>query len=347
VKVRPLVAFSALVATILLTQIVATPRATDSTVVPLAVYRGADEVGVRSIADYEVFVGRRVTFAVVYQDVDTVENQTWPDWQADAWRDSGKRLVIGSTGIGPESDFAWAAAARGAYDAQWRVLGERLVQTGQSDAVLRGAHEFNGDWFFYSVRVGEQPDFVAAWRRWVGIMRAVPGNHFTFDWNPIVGDEGHIDALDAYPGDAYVDRIALDVYDGYYERGFRAGVDPEPSDAARDAMWTELLDGPRGLQFWHRFAVDHDKPLSLPEWGIRTWPELDDGLVHGGGDNAAFVHRMARLIEDPSWNVDYHGFWEDPDGGGSGVFDPDAGRRVPVPGARAAFLEEFGTSGSR
>ena len=68
----------------------------------------------------------------------------------------------------------------------------------------------------------------------------------------------------------------------------------------------------------------------------------DDGLVHGGGDNAAFVRRMAELIEDPAWNVDYHGFWDDPDHGGTGVFDPDRGRAVPVPEARAAFLEAFG-----
>ncbi|HSL59054.1 MAG TPA: DUF4214 domain-containing protein, partial [Acidimicrobiales bacterium] len=186
----------------------------------------------------------------------------------------------------------------------------------------------------------EVADVVTAWRRWVDIMRAVPGNRFTVDWNPAGGQHALRDAERAYPGDPWVDRIALDVYDGWYHRGWRPGIDPVPTPAERDAVWREILDGDRGLRFWRDFAAARGKPLSFPEWGLRTWAE-SDGRVHGGGDHPVFVQRMHALISDPRWNVDYHAFWEDP---GVGVSDPDAGRPVPVPASRAAFLRLFGAT---
>ncbi len=73
-------------------------------------------------------------------------------------------MVLGSTGIFPRGG-SWAQAASGAYDQHWLTLGQRLVATGQENAVLRGAHEFNGDWFHYGVDQGEVQDFIVSWRR--------------------------------------------------------------------------------------------------------------------------------------------------------------------------------------
>ncbi len=315
-----------------------------------AVYRGA-AVGSGPIAEYEAFVGRPMDYVLDFQATDTWSNQEWPSWQADAWR--GRTVVLGATGIFP-GDYhrqheggtvGWSQAASGAYDAHWRTLGERLVATGQAKAVLRGAHEFNGGWFPHRVHPEEVDSFVAAWRRWVMIMRAVPGQAFVFDWNPTLGQEWPLYAPElAYPGDAYVDHIALDVYDGWYGRGWLVGGTGDkapPTAAERDAVWNTILNGPRGLTYWRDFSVLHGKKLSLPEWGVRTWTE-NTGLIHGGGDNASFVHRMAAIIKDPAWRVDYHAFWEDR---GNGVFDADdSGRAVAVPTARAAYLAAFGSS---
>lgn len=327
----------------------ATAAAPSAKATSIAVYRGPGPWGAQHLSAYESFLGRPVSYVLDYQDTNSWANQTWPDWQADAWHAAGKTVVLGAVGIFPGdwnrnlngTTVGWAQAARGDYDAHWRALGERLVATGQAGAILRGAHEFNGGWFAHRVNPGEQGDFIAAWRRWVGIMRAVPGNRFSFDWNPVVGQLSLWEPESAYPGDDWVDRVALDVYDGWYVRGWKPGVDQAPTQAERDAVWDAILNGPRGLIFWKGFAAQHGKPLSLPEWGIRTWTE-SDGLVHGGGDNASFIERMYTIINDPSWNIAYHAFWEDPADGGRGVSDPDAGRVVPVPEARTAFLRLFG-----
>jgi hypothetical protein len=305
--------------------------------VTVAVYRGPGPWGSSKIPAYESFLGRPVAYALDFQDTDTVSNQTWPNWQADAWRQAGKTVILGTTGVWPGTG-SWAQAARGDYDAHWRTLGERLVATGQAGAVLRGAHEFNGGWFPWRVQPGQQADFIAAWRRWVTIMRSIPGQRFSFDWNPTVGVEQLTNPESAYPGDDYVTRIALDVYDGWYPRGWRPGIDAPPTTAERDAMWNEILNGSRGLRFWRAFAESRGKRLSLPEWGLRLWDE-GSGFSHGGGDNVAFIERMHAIISDPAWRIDYHAFWEHE---GNGVSDPDGARFVNVPNARAAFLRLFG-----
>jgi hypothetical protein len=314
----------------------------------LGVYRGAGEWGAARIPTYEAFLGRRVDLVADYQATDTWSNQEWPDWQASAWR--GRRVVLGAVGIFPGSwdrqfegtTVGWQQAAAGAYDAQWRVLGERLVATGQASAILRGAHEFNGGWFPHRVENGEEGDFVRSWRRWVTILRSIPGQHFTFDWNPTLGDQALAHPEKAYPGDAYVDRVALDVYDGWYDRGWLPGKSAAPSTAERDRVWAKILSGSYGLRYWHSFARTHGKHMSLPEWGLRNWTEAD-GAIHGGGDNPVFIQRMKALISDPSWQIDYSAFWEDGSYGVS-VGDVGTGRLVPVPKSRGAFLSSFKAS---
>ena len=314
--------------------------------VKTGVYRGASQWGAADIPAYEKFVGKSVDYALDFQATDTWDNQAWPEWQSSGWK--GRTVVLGATGIFPGGwdrklngvSVCWTQAARGDYDAHWRRLGQRLVATGQSGAVLRGAHEFNGGWFPHRVHPEEAAAFTTAWRRWVTIMRAVPGQSFTFDWNPTIGSEWPLYKPEiAYPGDAYVDRIALDVYDGWYNKGWKQTGGQQPSAAERDQVWHTILHGERGMVFWRNFAVAHGKRMSLPEWGLRLWKE-SDGLVHGGGDNAVFIQRMSALIKDPAWRIDYHAFWEDRAGG---VLDPDSARAVAVPLARAAYLKAFGT----
>jgi hypothetical protein len=126
-------------------------------------------------------------------------------------------------------------------------------------------------------------------------MRAVPGSRFTFDWNPNLGG-GTFPAEQAYPGDAYVDVIGVDVYDTSWTwYPTPAGV---TTDAARTSAWNWLLKGDHGLTYWSAFAHQHNKPMSITEWGA-TW--RPDG--HGGGDNPYFVDRLMDFITDPANNV--------------------------------------------
>lgn len=325
--------------------------------VPMGVYRGPGcfmepVVSSQGRDSYVSFVGN-VDFVLDFLGVESWEHQQWPEWMATPHQLTGKPAIIGTTLAWPGDwhrkfdddadpstppvEMGWSVAARGGYDVHWRALGERLVATGQGAAILRGAHEFNGGWFPWRVEEEEIEDFVAAWRRWVDVLRNVPGQSFTFSWNVAVGEMNLSAAERAYPGDDVVDHIAIDIYDGWYERGWRPGIDPPPTEEERDAMWEELYSGDHGLLFWKEFSARHDKPLAFPEWGLQLWADAE-GVVHGGGDNPRFIARMAAIINDPEWDVAYHAFWEDP---GMGVSDPDEGRAIPVPRSRGAFIRHF------
>src|SRR5690348_4353723 len=134
------------------------PAAPPAPVPLIGVYRGAapgsPDFGPSSLvplSDYATFLGRQPDLALTFLDTDTWANQEWPTWQSSAWQALPQyRLVIGGAGAFPQGG-SWKQAASGAYDDHWRRFGERLVATGQDDAILRGAHEFNGDWFPYRV----------------------------------------------------------------------------------------------------------------------------------------------------------------------------------------------------
>jgi hypothetical protein len=303
---------------------------------PAGVYRGDGAGGAAQVPGYDAFRGSPTKYVLEFQANDRWDNLAWPDWEASAWKNTGKTVIVGSSLAFPAGG-SWDAAASGAYDATWRQLGQRLVATNQAYAVLRGNHEFNGSWFPWKVTNGQQATFIKAWQRWVTVLRSVPGQHFSFDWNPTLGQESSLPNPEtAYPGDNYVTHIALDVYDGWYNTGFYPGG-AQPSQAQRDVVWNNILNGPRGLVFWKNFANAHGKQLAFPEWGLRNWTEYD-GKIHGGGDNASFIQRMGQIFTDPSYHVAYQAFWEDPDQGGRGVYDPDNRRTVPVPNARNAYL---------
>ncbi len=322
---------------------------TDSTPVvgpaQLGVYRGPGGFNDEQLVSYIDFLGRQPDLVEDYLDVDTWANQQWPDWQSQPWQAYPQyRLVLGGACVFPEGQGSWTEAATGAYEDEWLVLGQNLVAGGQEDAIVRIAHEFNASHFHYGVTPTEVESFTEAWRRCVDTLRSVPGQRFTFDWNPIAGVwDGLPDAAQAYPGDAYVDRIALDVYDGnFYPRGWRPGVDPPPTQQIRDDVWDHIVNGPDGLERWRQFAVEHAKPLSIPEWGLQLWTTGDDGLVWGGGDNPAFIERMHAIIADPAWNVAYHAYWEQP---GCGLADAVRAESCVVDpvDSRAVFLDLFST----
>jgi hypothetical protein len=91
----------------------------------------------------------------------------------------------------------WATAA-GAWD-------QRLI--------VRWAHEMNGDWFPWAMgKVGNTPaGYVAAWRHIVAIIRPIAPK-VRFMWCPNSPNAGMPSLASLYPGDAWVDMVAFDVY---------------------------------------------------------------------------------------------------------------------------------------
>jgi hypothetical protein len=259
----------------------------------LGVYLGSGCEGRKRLADFETWLGRPADFVV-----DFLSWQSWQDmasnarWIGRCWRQAGKRLVISIPMLPRDSNFSLEAGARGDYDDKIAEVGRQLIREGHGSSVVRFGWEFNAKWYNWSsLKSPEQ--YVAYWRRSVGVLRGLPGAQFRFDWNPIIGP-GMASPEQAYPGDDVVDIIGADAYNYVY---FPPGVTVEQ-------RWLAMRDGPWGLR-WHRdFARKHGKPTSFPEWGTGTRP---DGKV-GGGDDPVFMRGMIEwMAENPP---EYQSYWD-------------------------------------
>lgn len=197
-----------------------------------------------------------------------------------------------------------AGCAAGDYDAHWRSIATSLVRGGLPDTIVRPGWEMNGTWYKWSA-VGRTTEYIGCFRRLVTSMRSVAGQRFTFAFCSGLGLHA-MPAEQAYPGDAYVDYISVDLYDqswAWYPA--RSGVSPA---VAQTRAWNDLKSGNHGLDFWSAFAKAHRKPMGIGEWGL-SW--RSDG--HGGGDNPAFIDRMFDYITDPANGVTSATYFNSPD----------------------------------
>jgi hypothetical protein len=199
------------------------------------------------------------------------------------WRTSGYRLVLGVPMIPTRNGrpvATLAAGALGRYDAEFSTLAKTLVTYGEGDAILRLGWEFNGTWYAWSVSdPTDATHFAAYFRQIVTTMRLVPGTSFRFVWNPTAGSSP-VNPTEAYPGDAYVDYVGLDLYDQVW------GIPQNPVLA-----WPSYLFEDNGLRWLSSFAARHHKPAAIPEWGVTI---RSDG--HGLRDDPLYVSHMALWI---------------------------------------------------
>lgn len=253
-------------------------------------YLGPDCRGLERVPAYEAWLGRRIDACV-----DFLDRSAWDKieaslrWLLHCRRAQSRRLVL-SLPMVPHG-VPLAEGASGQHDARYRTVGELLVSRGHPDAIIRIGWEFNGNWYPWA-SFRDPPAFIACWRRMAQILRGVPGQRFTLDWNANAG-RGAMRADEAYPGDDVVDVIGLDAYNQSYPRE----EDPE-------RRWRFMMEQPFGLA-WHRdFAAAHRKPRSFPEWATGT---SRDG--HGGGDDPLYVRRMLDWMRTGP-TVLYMGYWE-------------------------------------
>lgn len=294
------------------------------------VFRGTDA---GEVAAFEEWLGAPVDVVVDFPARANWYDISSPDYLLEEWQDTDLRLVLSVAMLPTDVDgVSIEAGADGEYDEYFRTLGEKLVSYGFEDAILRIGWEFNLDsWPWYT-------DDADAWttyfRRIVEQLRQADGQQFRIDWNVNNGPGGP-DPVDYWPGDDAVDFVGVDAYDV----AGRPGIYPIPADCTgscaaerRQRAWDEVVyGGERGLRFWSDFAEEHDKQLSLPEWGV--W-ERPDGI--GGGDNPAYIEQMAWFINDPGNRVGYHAYFES--GGVTGTHRLMTG----FPQSAARFRQLFG-----
>jgi beta-mannanase len=163
-------------------------------------------------------------------------------------------------------------------------------------------------------------DWAKCYDNEVSAMRAVPGTHFLFVWNPnACTADLTIDKW--YPGNAYVDIIGIDVYDKDCEtlktvaqEGWNAYLTDSASSGATDPNFPSLANV-------EAFATANRKPMSFPEWGLIT-----------GNDDATYVKEIARLFN--SGNFSFESYF---DNAGDGI----APLGPTIPKATAAYSQAF------
>lgn len=89
--------------------------------------------------------------------------------------------------------------------------------------VIRFAHEMNGSGYPWCVgyrgtggsSVRDAAEFVATWRYVVDFQRRLGASNISWAWCIMSTDKGGVPAEQLYPGDAWVDVLAMDLYNGY------------------------------------------------------------------------------------------------------------------------------------
>jgi hypothetical protein len=243
-----------------------------------------------AFAGYENVAGIREVSTVihkpVHQAMDFFDGSTWntivksPAQIVPVWNRSGYQMTWGVPML-PKSGASLTTGATGAYDHYFADVAAYLVAHGQASSIIRLGWEFNGNWFPWAAATCAQC-FVDYFRKIVTTMRAVPGNHFLFEWNPDLGTY-YLPPTSAYPGDRYVDIVALDVYDDVPGAAVTSTV-PTP-----EQRWNLLVENPYGLTWVTGFAATHGKSVAFPEWGLGYGE-------NAGGDDPYFVTQMASFI---------------------------------------------------
>jgi hypothetical protein len=249
-------------------------------------YSGAEAPGVTKFASFETQMARDFDFVDL-----NVGHSTWSEFSGSAWGNfvntggwqNRKNLTVCLTvplrvdATGNRTKLSGGpalirsellATANGANDGRYNLLADRLIAAGHGDAILRLGHEGDITWYPWSWLNGNADAYINAFRRVAVVMKAkspafridYQGNGSPWNANYTVGGVSKPYGDHAYPGDASVDIIGVDIYNRQPWAATKANLD-----------YTLAL------------AIRHGKAMSVPEWGL--WRDET-------GDDPTFIQRM-------------------------------------------------------
>jgi len=287
------------------------------------------------VASFASTTGTKITVASEYLP----SNSGWAgmdgaggslSWLTGAWQNSGYRLSLGVPMIPTNSSNVpvgtLAQGASGAFNQYFVTLAQTLVAAGEGNSYLRPGWEFDGNWYpWQATTASTEASYAAYFQQIVTAMRSVPGENFQFVWNPDAAaftTAGYSVAA-AYPGNAYVNVIGLDLYD-------QSWVTPLTPANAWANTFLPMLSAASA------FANQQGKPIAMTEWGavIRT-----DG--HGLGDDPLYINNMINWMNTASHNVIYESYFNGNTFAPGGSPDLDL-RGGNFPQSLAAFEADLG-----
>jgi hypothetical protein len=194
---------------------------------------------------------------VVRRVMDPVENHgaipmiTWMPLAAPS-----KAVSLAGIAAGKDDAYLKQSAA----DA--RAWGHRFL--------VRPFHEMNGRWTPWAVGSGGRTaqQFVAAWRHIVSVFRSAGATNVRFVFSPNVISSNSPSFRDMYPGDRYVDRVALDGYN-----------------------WGTSRSGQHWRSFYDTFARSYSV---LARLSARPMMIAETASTEQGGDKALWITHAFR-----------------------------------------------------
>ena len=224
----------------------------------------------------------------------------WSDitapWHLQTWKAAPQTLAL-SMPFWPEGKgYTLAQCKAGQFDTHWQQFGQNVKAAGMGNKIIvRLAWEFTGGWVEWAAR--NPADFAACWRR---VVTAAERSAPALRWE-LVGNRGPsplgIDPKAAYPGDAYVDIIGVDSYDGY-------------PPVTNETNWQTQYAGTQGLKYYADWARARGKRFSVPEWGLYPGTAWKG---NGGGDNALYMQKMFGFFRQNASIMAYEAYFNEDD----------------------------------
>ncbi len=174
-------------------------------------------LSVDPLVDLQTAIGSRAAVSNYFQN--TSQGFTWTQATNAAGNGSVPMATLEfwnpANGIDQPS-FRLSTIADGGWDTYLRSYARGAKEFGGT-VLLRPLHEMNGNWYPWggTVNANVPADFVAAWRHMKDIFSSEGATNVKFVWSPNTESVPNTaeNAIRKYwPGDAYVDYIALDGY---------------------------------------------------------------------------------------------------------------------------------------
>jgi hypothetical protein len=230
-----------------------------------------------TIDQYTNEVGKKPAFAwfsVKWQNAETGEYNQFDPRLVDQFRTRGIMPGLNwDASRGPalnknQQDFSWKAIISGKHDAYIQQVAAAAAAY-HYPFLLRVLEEMNGTWYpwAYSVNGNNNPaDFVTAWKHIVDIFRNAGATNvqFVYCQSSLEASKinSHLDILkQLYPGDDYVDWIALDGYSNSRNKWRSLKDEFQPSYDLLTSLST------RPMIFYEVGAAENpDDPMAKANW---------------------------------------------------------------------------------
>lgn len=179
---------------------------------------------------------------------------TWEPWGPAPYSASNNTFPLARIAAGDFDPYidAWAAGLRDYGGPMW----------------LDFAQEMDGNWYpwGYGVNGNTPSDYIAAWRHLHDRFTLAGATNVQWVWNVGIWNPNGVDPTVFYPGDAYVDRLAIGVYNW----------------GAAGGGWASLSYGLDVTNVYSKLAALSAKPMMLAEWSsVEATPADPPGVSKG------------------------------------------------------------------